>query len=285
MTEYETRAETLIQALPYIQAFSGKTVVVKYGGAAMTDEALKREVMRDLVLMRAVGIRPVLVHGGGPEVDKLMRRVGKEPEKVHGMRVTDSDTMDLVEMVLSGSVNKALVAGVQLAGGRAVGLSGKDGGLFLAQPLPVEGVDLGFVGQIIEVRPELLSTLTDSGYIPVLCSIAVDREGQGYNVNADLAAGAVAGALQAEKLIILTDVEGVLSRYPDPASLLSQMSPSEAGDLLSGGTVEKGMIPKVQACLTALEGGAHSAHIIDGRRRHSLLIEVFTDAGIGTMIS
>lgn len=285
MTEYETRAETLIQALPYIQAFSGKTVVVKYGGAAMTDEALKREVMRDLVLMRAVGIRPVLVHGGGPEVDKLMRRVGKEPEKVHGMRVTDADTMDLVEMVLSGSVNKALVAGVQLAGGKAVGLSGKDGGLFLAQPLSVEGRDLGFVGQIVEVRPELLSTLTDSGYIPVLCSIAVDYRGQGYNVNADLAAGAVAGALQAEKLVILTDVEGVLSRYPDPTSLMSQMSPSEAGELLSGGTIEKGMIPKVQACLTALEGGARSAHIIDGRRRHSLLIEVFTDAGIGTMIS
>ncbi len=284
MSVYQTRAETLIQALPYIQRFSGKTIVVKYGGSAMADAALKAEVMRDLVLMQAVGIRTVLLHGGGPEIDRLMERVGKKPQKVAGMRVTDSETMELVEMALAGSLNKGLVAGVQAAGGKAVGLSGKDGRLFVAEKIEPEGHDLGFVGEVREVNPEVLDTLTGAGYIPILCSDAADESGQSYTVNADLAAGALAAALRVEKLILMTDVEGVLRTYPDPKSLVSRMSRAEAAGLLHDGTIEKGMLPKVQACLSALDGGAQSEHIIDGRRPHSLLIEVFTDAGIGTMI-
>jgi acetylglutamate kinase len=233
--------------------------------------------------MQAVNIRPVLLHGGGPEIDRLMQRVGIEPKKVGGLRVTDAETMELVEMAL-GALNKALVAGVQAAGGSAVGLSGKDGGLFEATKLTPEGVDLGYVGKVSAVNVGLLETLTDSGYIPILCSVAPGACGETYNVNADLAAGALAAALKAEKLIVMTDVEGVLTEYPKVESLISRMTPADARELAASGRVDEGMIPKIQACLNALEGGVRSAHVIDGRRPHSLLIEVFTDAGIGTMI-
>lgn len=284
MSDYQTRAETLIQALPYIKRFAGKTVVVKYGGHAMTDPSLKAGVMKDLVLMEAVNIHPILVHGGGPEIDKLMSRVGKEPKKVAGMRVTDAETMELVEMSL-GALNKGLVAGVQAAGGKAVGLSGKDGGLFRAEKITPEGHDLGFVGEVAEVNPSLLNSLIDDDYIPILCSVAAGSDGHTYNVNADLTAGALAASIKAEKLVVMTDVEGVLRNYPDASSLISRMSPDEARVLIESGTVDKGMIPKLLACLEAIEGGCRSAHIIDGRQPHSLLIEVFTDAGIGTMIA
>lgn len=284
MSIYQTRAETLIQALPYIQRFAGKTVVVKYGGNAMADEARKAEVMKDLVLMQAVNIRPILLHGGGPEIDRLAKRMGLETKRIAGQRVTDPETMELVEMAL-GALNKGLVAGVQAAGGQAVGLSGKDGGLFRAEKLTPDGHDLGLVGEVVEVNPAVLETLTDAGYIPIVCSVAVGSDGQTYNVNADLAAGALAGALQAEKLIVMTDVEGVLANYPDPKSLISRMSDRETRRMIEDGKVEQGMIPKLQSCLEAIAGGVHSAHIIDGRRPHSLLVEVFTDAGIGTMIA
>jgi acetylglutamate kinase len=283
MSEYQTRAETLIQALPYIQRFAGKTVVVKYGGSAMTDPGLSEQVAKDVVLMQAVGIRPVLLHGGGPEIDRLMQKVGLEPKKIGGMRVTDAETMELVEMAL-GSLNKKLVAGVHAAGGKAVGLSGKDGALFTAQKIKPEGKDLGFVGEVSDVKTEVLGTLADGGYIPIVSSVAQGKDGNTYNVNADLAAGALAAALRAEKLVVMTDVEGLLERYPDPKSLVSKLDARKAQSLIADGKVDKGMIPKVQACLMALEGGTRSAHIIDGRKPHSLLIELFTDAGIGTML-
>jgi acetylglutamate kinase len=283
MSVYQTRAETLIQALPYIQRFAGKTVVVKYGGSAMSDPALRAEVMKDLVLMQAVNVRPVLIHGGGPEIDRLMERVGLKPKKVDGMRVTDAETMELVEMAL-GALNKDLVAHIQAAGGKAVGLSGKDGGLFAAEKIEANGKDLGFVGRVSKVNPSVLATLTDAGYVPVISSIAVGEGGQTFNVNADLAAGTLAASLKAEKLVMMTDVEGVLSNYPDPKSLVSRMTPDEAKGMIKSGGADSGMIPKLQACLEALEGGSRSAHIVDGRKPHSLLIELFTDAGIGTMI-
>lgn len=284
MSIYQTRAETLIQALPYIQRFAGKTVVVKYGGNAMTDPERKAEVMKDLVLMQAVNIRPVLLHGGGPEIDKLAAKVGLETKRVDGLRVTDAETMELVEMAL-GALNKGLVAGVQAAGGKAAGLSGKDGGLFTARKLTPGGKDIGFVGEVCGVNPEILETLTASGYIPIVCSVAPGEVGGTYNVNADLAAGALAAALKAEKLIVMTDVEGVLKEYPNKDSLLSRISSGEAKGMIASGAAGEGMIPKLQSCLDALAGGVHSAHIIDGRRPHSLLVEVFTDAGIGTMIA
>lgn len=284
MSIYQTRAETLIQALPYIQRFAGHTVVVKYGGNAMTDAQRKAEVMKDLVLMQAVNIRPVLLHGGGPEIDRLMARVGLEPKRKNGLRVTDAETMELVEMAL-GALNKGLVAGIQAAGGKAVGLSGKDGGLLIAQKQTPGGEDIGFVGEVSKVNAGVLDTLTDAGYIPIVCSVALGEDGHTYNVNADLAAGSLAAAIGAEKLIVMTDVEGVLASYPDPATLVSRMSGAEAQEMIASGKADHGMIPKLQSCLTALGGGVHSAHIIDGRRPHSLLVEIFTDAGIGTMIA
>lgn len=285
MDELGTRARTLVEALPYIQRFAGKTVVVKYGGHAMTDDAVRAEVMRDVVLMQVVGLRPILVHGGGPEIDRLMGRLGLEPRKVDGLRVTDADTMEAVEMALSGRTNKGLVAAMQAAGGRAVGLSGKDGGLLIAQPAaPVGGVDLGFVGDVEQVQPAVLTALADAGFVPIVCSVAADRAGQTYNVNADLAAGAIAAELGAEKLVLMTDVDGILREQSNPDSLVSQMTTKDAIAMISAGVVDGGMMPKVKACLTALNGGVRSAHIIDGRRPHSLLIELFTDSGIGTMI-
>ncbi|MBI5707251.1 MAG: acetylglutamate kinase [Armatimonadetes bacterium] len=250
----------------------------------MTDPERKAEVMKDLVLMQAVNIRPVLLHGGGPEIDRLAAKVGLETKRVDGLRVTDAETMELVEMAL-GALNKGLVAGVQAAGGKAAGLSGKDGGLFTARKLTPGGKDIGFVGEVSGVNPEILETLTASGYIPIVCSVAPGQEGGTYNVNADLAAGALAAALKAEKLIVMTDVEGVLKEYPNKESLLSRISSDEAKEMIASGAAGEGMIPKLQSCLDALAGGVHSAHIIDGRRPHSLLVEVFTDAGIGTMIA
>jgi acetylglutamate kinase len=279
-----SRAQVLIEALPYIRRYSGKTFVIKYGGAAMVDETLKQHVMQDLVLMHYVGLRPVLVHGGGPEITEAMKRHGKEPQFINGLRFTDEETVEIVEMVLAGKTNKGIVSRIQRQGGRAVGLSGKDGDLFIARRMLVEGVDLGYVGEITAVNTHLLTVLAREGYIPVLCSVAVGPEGETLNINADHVAGRVAGELHAEKLILLTDVRGILEDVQNPDSLLSEVHAPAARRLIETGKVDRGMIPKVEACLMALEGGVPRTHIIDGRVPHALLTEVFTDRGVGTMI-
>lgn len=283
MTELE-RAQVLIEALPYIRRYSGKTFVIKYGGAAMVDEKLKESVMQDLVLMHYVGLRPVLVHGGGPEITEAMRRHGKQPTFVNGLRFTDEETVEIVEMVLAGKTNKGIVSLIQRQGGRAVGLSGKDGDLFVARKLLVEGVDLGYVGEITAVNTQLLEILAREGYIPVISSVAVGPAGETLNINADHVAGRVAGELHAEKLILLTDVRGILADVNDPSSLLSEIDAAEARRLIETGKVDRGMIPKVEACLMALAGNVPRTHIIDGRTPHALLTEIFTDSGVGTMI-
>ena len=279
----EQTAATLMQALPYIRVFAGKTIVIKYGGNAMIDEGLKKAVMRDLVLMRLVGINPILVHGGGPEINEAMKKLGKEPEFVAGRRVTDAETMEIVEMVLTGKTNKSIVAHLNGEGVQAVGLSGKDANLLIATKDTDNG-DLGFVGKIAHVNPEIIHTLTQNGYIPVISSVAVGADGQAYNVNADTAAAALAVALHAEKLILMTDVEGLYRDFSDKTSLMSEITAGEARQWIAEGIVDKGMIPKLEACASAVEDGVPRAHIIDGRREHALLIELFTDSGIGTMV-
>jgi len=279
----DLQAEILIQALPYIRQFSGKTIVIKYGGAAMLDETLKRAVMTDIALMRFVGINPILVHGGGPEVSEAMRRMGKEPAFVDGLRVTDAETMDIVEMVLTGKTNKGIVSQLNAEGVLAVGLSGKDANLMVAVRETERG-DIGFVGRISQVNPALIHTLTAGGYVPVISPVAVGSDGASYNVNADTAAGAIAVALDAEKLILMTDVEGVYRDFADKTSLIGELTNFEARDLLATGVLDRGMIPKLEACVETVEDGVRRAHIIDGRRPHALLIEVFTDTGIGTMV-
>jgi acetylglutamate kinase len=278
------QANVLVQALPYMQRYSGKRFVVKYGGAAMIDERLKAQVMQDIVLLRTVGIQPVLVHGGGKEVSEVMQRMGLQPRFAGGLRVTDAETMEIVEMVLAGTTNKGIVSLIHRAGGKAVGLSGKDGNLLVAKKLTPDGRDIGYVGEVVQVNPEVIEVLSVAGYIPVVSSVAIGEDGQSYNVNADHAAGAIAAALRAEKLIVLTDVAGVLANLQDPSSLISEMSVTEAEELLRNGKAESGMAPKLEACITALRGGVQRAHIIDGRLPHAILMEVFTDRGVGTMV-
>lgn len=278
------QANVLVQALPYMQRYAGKCFVIKYGGAAMVDERLKAQVMQDIVLLRTVGIKPVLVHGGGKEVSEVMQRMGLQPRFAGGLRVTDAETMEIVEMVLAGTTNKGIVSLIHRAGGKAVGLSGKDGNLLVAKKLTPDGKDIGYVGEVTQVNAEVLEVLSEAGYIPVISSVAIGEDGQSYNVNADHAAGAIAAALRAEKLIVLTDVPGVLANLNDPASLISEMSIAEAEELLRNGKAESGMAPKLEACITALRGGVQRAHIIDGRQPHAILIEVFTDRGVGTMV-
>ncbi|GIV18057.1 MAG: acetylglutamate kinase [Armatimonadota bacterium] len=284
MQDAINQANVLIQALPYMQRYSGKRFVVKYGGAAMIDERLKAQVMQDIVLLRTVGIQPILVHGGGKEVSEVMQRMGLQPRFTGGLRITDAETMEIVEMVLAGTTNKGIVSLIHRAGGKAVGLSGKDGNLLVAKKLTPDGKDIGYVGEVTQVHPEVIEVLSEAGYIPVISSVAIGEDGQSYNVNADHAAGAIAAALKAEKLIVLTDVPGVLASLEDPASLISEMSIAEAEALLRNGKAESGMAPKLEACITALRGGVQRAHIIDGRQPHAILIEVFTDRGVGTMV-
>jgi acetylglutamate kinase len=279
------RAAILSQALPYFRQYHSTTMVVKYGGNAMVDDDLKRGVMNDLVLLSLVGIRPVLVHGGGPEISEALKRMGKESTFVHGLRVTDAETVEIVEMVLAGKTNKGIVSLLQRAGAKAVGLSGKDGNLFEARKRLSRGVDVGFVGEVTRVNPELLDVLSAAGYIPVISSVGEDEEGQTLNINADHVAGQIAGALKAEKFILLTDVAGVYEDYSRPETFISEMTASRARDLLAGGQVDKGMIPKVEGCLMALDGGCRRAHIIDGRVPNAILTEIFTDEGVGTMVT
>jgi len=284
--KFKDQAETLVQALPYLQRYIGKTIVVKYGGAAMTDDAVKAAVMQDLVLMSCVGIRTVLVHGGGPEIDALLGRLGMETKRVRGLRYTDAETMDVVQMVLAGKVNKELASLINAAGGRAVGLCGIDGALFTAQRITAEGEDLGFVGDVSKVNPGIVEGALKEGFLPVVATVAAGEDGKTvYNVNADTAAAKLAIALKAEKFILLTDVPGILRDVKDPGSLIRQTRPPEIKELIGSGIVSKGMIPKVECCVSAIAGGVGRTHIIDGRVPHAILIEVISDAGIGTMIS
>lgn len=277
-----TRVRVLSEALPYIQQFAGRTVVVKYGGAAMKDSTLKDQVIRDIVFLACVGLRPVVVHGGGPEINSWLARLGIEPQFKNGLRVTDEATMDVVEMVLVGRVNKELVSLINRSGGKAVGLCGKDGNLIKARPEGLEGI--GFVGEVNSVDIKLIDTLASSGYIPVISSVAADETGQAYNINADTVAGELAAALGAEKLILLTDTAGILRNPKDSSTLLPKVDIQQARQLISDGTVAGGMIPKVNCCVRSLAQGVRAAHIIDGRIPHALLLEIFTDEGIGSML-
>ncbi|NLO97698.1 MAG: acetylglutamate kinase [Peptococcaceae bacterium] len=288
-----TKAYILIEAMPYIQKFSGSTIVIKYGGHAMVDKELKEKVILDILLLHSVGIRPVIVHGGGPEINSMLQRVGKESTFVQGLRVTDKETMEIAAMVLVGKLNTEIVSLFNRFGGKAVGLSGQDAQLFLADKKPLqlekrdgslEEIDLGYVGQIKKVVPGIIISLLDQGYIPVISPIAGGNDGESYNVNADTAAGILAGALKADKLLLLTDVKGVLRDINDPGSLISVINRNEVPFLMEAGIVQGGMIPKVECALEALEQGTGSVHIIDGRQPHAILLELFTDGGIGTML-
>ena len=277
-----TRVQVLSEALPYIQQFAGRTVVVKYGGAAMKNSTLKGQVIRDIVFLSCVGLRPVVVHGGGPEINSWLDKLGIEPQFKNGLRVTDAATMDVVEMVLVGRVNKEIVSLINRAGGSAVGLCGVDGNLIKARPEGREGI--GFVGEVTSMDVKILESLVNSGYIPVISSVAADETGQAYNINADTVAGELAAALGAEKLILLTDTAGILKDYKDSSTLIAKLDIQEARDLIATGVVGGGMIPKVNCCVRSLAQGVRATHIIDGRVPHALLLEIFTDVGIGSMI-
>ena len=276
------RAKVLIQAMPYIQKYSGETIVVKYGGNAMVNEKLKSAVMSDIVLMRLVGVNVVLVHGGGPEINAMLNAVGKESRFENGMRVTDEETIDIVQMVLAGKVNKSLVQLMERHGGKALGLCGLDGNLLMAEKL-VTSADLGFVGEIKEVNPEPLKTAMDNGYIPIVATVAAGYDGNVYNVNADLAAAQIAAKVGAKKLILMTDIRGLLRDVNDEDSLISVVNVSEVPMLKHDGIIKGGMIPKIDCCVEAVRNGVSRAHIIDGRIEHSILLELFSDEGIGTM--
>lgn len=292
MKELIQKAETLIDAMPYIQKFRDKTFVIKYGGNAMIDETLKQGFAQDVVLLRYIGINPVIVHGGGPQIGKIMEQMGKKPAFVSGQRVTDEETMDIVEMVLGGKVNKEIVNLINQAGGKAVGLTGKDGGLIQAKKLKMtrksestgepELVDIGLVGEVTEIRPGALMALEQGGFIPVIAPIGVGAHGETYNINADLVAGAVAGALKAEKLILLTDQAGILDK---DKNLISTLNKKNVESLIHSGVIAGGMLPKTKSCFDAIDAGCAKVHIIDGRVPHSLLLEIFTREGIGTEIT
>jgi acetylglutamate kinase len=277
-----TRAAILVEALPYIQAFSGKTVVIKFGGNAMVDDALAHSFAADVVLLRAIGLKPVVVHGGGPQIGDLLDKLGIETEFRDGLRVTDADTLDVARMVLTGSVNADIVSAINQRDRVAVGLSGEDAGLITAEQ---RHVDLGYVGDVVEVDRRILDTLIEADFIPVISTIGSDVDGQSYNINADTAAIAIAANLEAEKLIYLTDVPGVLTDVADPSTLISRLSTARAKGLIADGIIAGGMIPKIEACLDAVADGVGSAHILDGRIPHVVLLELLTDAGVGTMIT
>lgn len=276
------RVSVLAEALPYLQRFAGQTIVVKYGGAAMTNEGLKKRVIQDLVLLSTVGIRPILVHGGGPEINTWLAKVGIEPQFKKGLRVTDAETMEIVEMVLVGKVNKSLVSLINVAGGRAVGVCGKDGNTLRGK---IRDPEWGFVGDVTSVDTGVLKQLSESGSIPVVATVAMDETGQALNVNADTAAGELAASIGAAKLILMTDVPGVCTDKDDASSLIRNLTISETRELVKTDVIAGGMIPKVECCVKSIAQGVKSAHIIDGRAPHSLLLEILTDEGAGTMIS
>jgi acetylglutamate kinase len=281
MQDLVDKAAVLVEALPYMQRFVAKTVVIKYGGHAMIDPELRRSFAVDVVLLKAIGLRPVIVHGGGPQIAATLERMGKRSTFVNGLRVTDDETMDVVEMVLGGKINREIVELVQQGGGRAVGLTGSDGALLRARQKRVDGHDLGRVGEIVEVHPASIAAVADAGFVPVVAPIGADEAGRTYNVNADEAAGAVARALHAEKLILLTDVDGVKDAG---GRLIPELSIEEARKQIAEGAIREGMIPKVECCIDAISSGVSRAHIIDGRIRHAVLLEIFTDGGVGTLL-
>ena len=280
------KADVLIEAIPYMRKFAGAIVVVKYGGSAMVDERLKKSVIKDIALLKYIGFKPVVIHGGGKEITSLLDRLGKKTEFVDGLRVTDGETAAVAEMVLSGSIGKSLVENLEAVGIAACGINGKDGHTLQARKKVYKnGSDLGFVGEIEKVDTHLIETLIHSGYVPVISPVGVDMFSQTYNINADYAASAIAGALSAQKLVFLTDVEGILRDKDDPSSIIRRMSAVEARSLIADGTIKGGMIPKVECCLDALDKGVKSVHVLDGRLPHSMLLEIFTASGIGTMVT
>ncbi len=281
-----TKAEALIEAIPYIRRFAGTIVVVKYGGSAMVDEDLKRSVSTDIAMLKYLGLKPVVVHGGGKEITNTLSRMGKESVFIDGLRVTDEETASVAEMVLSGSIGKSLVENLQSVGVQACGINGKDGHtLQTIRKRDPKGRDLGFVGEVDKVNAELLDTLMNSGFVPVISPVGVDAFSQTYNINADYAASAIAGALGAQKLIYLTDVEGVMRDQKDPSSIIRRLTSGQCKQYIADGTINGGMIPKVECCLDGLEKGVKSVHILDGRIPHSILLEIFTTNGIGTMLT
>ena len=278
------KAEILTEALPYIKKFSGITVVIKYGGAALVNEEIKSTIIKDIALMKFVGFKPVVVHGGGKDINKALERVGIEPQFKDGLRVTDEETMEVVQEVLVGKVNKSLVTELCLQGINAVGVCGKDCGSMKVKKATPNGLDLGLVGEVTEVDTTLINTLLDNDFVPVISTVGVDEEGNSYNVNADYAAVAVAGALNAEKLVFITDVAGVMRDVNDPNSVISTTNTAEINELIADGTIAGGMIPKVQCCLAGVNAGVKNVHILDGRIAHCLILEIFTNKGIGTLI-
>ncbi len=283
LDKYLAKAEVLIEALPYIQRFNHKVIVVKYGGSAMVDEELKKRVIEDVTLLKLVGFKPIIVHGGGKEISSMVTRLGMEPKFVNGLRVTDAETIEIAEMVL-GKVNKSLVQLVESLGVRAIGISGKDGALLKVNKKYSNGEDIGFVGEIKEVNTEIIQDLLEKDYIPIICPIGLDDEFNTYNINADDAACAIAQAMQAEKLAFLTDIEGVYKDPKDPETLISELAVSEAEKLMAEGYIGGGMLPKLQNCIDAINSGVSRVHILDGRIPHCLLLEIFTNKGIGTAI-
>jgi acetylglutamate kinase len=276
------KAKVLVEALPYMRRFVGKTVVIKYGGAAMKDAALRASFAVDVVLLKQIGVRPVIVHGGGPQIGAVLERLGRASTFVAGLRVTDDETMEVVEMVLGGTVNREIVELVQRGGGQAVGLTGSDGGLIRVKRRLQDGQDIGRVGEVVAVDPAVLEAVTEAGFVPVVAPIGVGDDGLTYNVNADEAAGAIAQALRAEKLILLTDVEGVLDR---DGKLIPTLTRDEARLQMAEGVIRGGMIPKLECCMAAVQGGVARAHVVDGRVQHAVLLEIFTDRGVGTLLT
>lgn len=281
----QAKAEVLVGAIPYIRKFRNETVVIKYGGSAMVDAPLKKSVIRDIAMLKYLGLNPIVVHGGGKEISSLLAKMGKESVFVDGLRVTDSETATVAEMVLSGSIGKSLVENLEAVGIKACGINGKDGHTLVAKKLlDDKGRDLGFVGEIDSVDTTLINTLIEAGFVPVISPVGVDAYSQTYNINADYAASAIAGAMNAEKLVFLTDVEGILKDKDDPSSKITRMNAGEAKRLIAEGIIKGGMIPKVECCLDALEKGVQTVHVLDGRLPHSILLEIFTAEGIGTMM-
>lgn len=283
MKHQEDRSEILIQAIPYIQKLNGKIIVIKYGGNAMINDQLKEDVISDIVLLSLVGIHVVLVHGGGPEINDMLKKIGKESKFINGLRYTDAETIEIVQMVLSGKVNKDLVSLIEGKGGKAIGLCGIDGGLLQAEKLLEDGTDYGYVGQITSVNTEVINQAMKGGFVPIVATVAHGTDGQTYNINADTAAAEIAIALQAEKIILLTDIKGLLRDKDDESTLIPVVPIKEVEQLKKDGIISGGMIPKVDCCVNAVNNGIKRAHIIDGRERHSILIEMLSDEGIGTM--
>lgn len=281
--KYLEKAAVLVEALPYIQKFNRKVIVVKYGGSAMVDEQLKKSVISDVTLLKLVGFKPIIVHGGGKEISKWVGKVGKEAQFINGLRVTDEETMEIAEMVL-GCVNKSLVSMVEELGVKAVGISGKDGGLLKVKKKYADGKDIGYVGEITDVDPKILYDLMEKDFLPIICPVGLDDEFNTYNINADDAACAIARAVGANKLAFLTDIEGLYRDFEDKSSLISEITVKEAKELIAGGTIGGGMLPKLSNCIDAIEAGVSRVHIIDGRIPHSILMEIFSDRGVGTAI-